>query len=214
MIENLKIKVCGMKYPENIQEVIALDIDFIGFIFHEPSARFIENYPSEIDFKNVNKVGVFVNSNEGYISSIAKEFKLDYLQLHGGESANFCEKMKSKGFKIIKVFSVDDNFDFDICKEFLDVSDIFLFDTKGKNPGGNGIVFNWNKMKEYRYDKPFLLSGGIGIESVESIKQFSHDYCIGIDVNSGFEISPGIKNVELLTKLVSKIKNNIKVIKF
>ncbi len=205
MKKQMKIKVCGMKYRSNIEEILSLDIDFMGFIFHKMSSRYIDKLPEGIDFGNVKKVGVFVNSSEREILLKIEEFGLDFLQLHGGESVGFCSNLKEKGHKIIKVFSVDDNFDFAKCKEYLDVSDMFLFDAKGVNPGGNGVIFNWQKLDEYNLQKPFLLSGGIGINHVSAVKNFYHPGCIGIDVNSGFEDSPGKKNDKLLKRFLEEI---------
>jgi len=194
-----------MKYRSNIEEILALGIDFIGFIFHEGSSRYIDKHPGKIDYKNTKKVGVFVNSSEEQIELKSKGFGLDYLQLHGDEPVEFCSDLKNKGYKIIKVFRVDDKFDFTVCKKYVDVSDLFLFDAKGENPGGNGVVFNWQKLEEYTLPKPFLLSGGIGANHIAPIKKFVHPGCIGIDVNSGFEDRPGKKNTELIKRFLIEL---------
>lgn len=207
MENKLLIKVCGMKHPENINEISSLGIDFIGFIFHKPSSRYTDKSPYNIKKIKAKKVGVFVNSTEEEITRRAKEFELDYLQLHGGESVEFCDNLQKQGFKIIKVFSLDDDFNFGICKDFLEVSDLFLFDTKGKNPGGNGVIFNWEKLREYDLEKPFLLSGGIGINNIKDIRKFNHPQLLGLDLNSGFEISPGLKNYKLLKDFLHEIRH-------
>ncbi len=205
--EELKIKVCGMKYPENIRELSSLDIDFMGFIFYNKSSRYIDKYPGDLDFAGIKKTGVFVDSEYKYIKSKINEFKLDFIQLHGNESPDFCSDFKQEDVMVIKVFRVDNEFDFDICKEYLPVTDLFLFDAKGKKPGGNGVVFNWEKMQEYKLEKQFLLSGGIGINHTNKLKDFYHPQCIGFDINSGFESAPGVKNIELIKRFIDAIRS-------
>jgi phosphoribosylanthranilate isomerase len=192
----MKLKICGMKYPDNILDVSQLLPDYLGFIFYEKSARFFDGDIPEIP-KSIQKVGVFVNATlEGIISKI-KKHGLNTIQLHGNENVNFCQSLKKEGIEIIKVFSIDDDFDFDILKPFEAVCDYFLFDTKGKLPGGNGITFNWQILKNYNSRKPFFLSGGIGIEEIEKIKTLQLPIH-AIDVNSKFEIKPGLKNINLV----------------
>ena len=205
--ERMKIKVCGMKYPENIRELSSLDIDFMGFIFYEKSSRYIDKYPGDLDFAGIKKTGVFVDSDYRYIKSKINEFKLDFIQLHGNESPDFCSEFKEEDVMVIKAFRVDNKFDFDICKDYLPVTDLFLFDAKGENPGGNGIVFNWKKMQEYKLEKQFLLSGGIGINHSKKLKDFYHPQCIGFDINSGFETAPGVKNIELIKRFIDAIRS-------
>lgn len=196
-----------MKFPENIKQLLALEIDYIGFIFYKKSKRYLDNVPETIDYKSTKKVGVFVNATKKEILEKVTKFNLDYIQLHGNESHNFCKSLFEKGCKIIKAFSVDDDFDFSICEKYVAVTDLFLFDTKGENPGGNGQVFNWEKMTSYKISKPFLLSGGISPNHVKVIQNFYHKQCVGIDVNSGFEDFPGLKNIKRLKRFIDEIRS-------
>ena len=207
MKKNLRIKVCGMRDPENIRDVLKLEIDFMGFIFYRSSPRNAKIIPDGIDFGNTKKVGVFVNSTVGEIIKTTMSFGLDYIQLHGEETPEFCREVKNTGKKIIKVFSVGDDFDFSVCEEYMDVAEYFLFDTKGELKGGNGELFDWNKLEEYYLAKPFLLSGGISPEHKESVKKFSHPQFAGIDINSGFETEPGIKNYKSIKKFLNELRN-------
>jgi len=193
-----------MKYSENIQEISALNPDYLGFIFWEKSSRYmyLKTLP-EIP-KNIKKVGVFVDAPLSEIRSKIEQYQLDIVQLHGNESVAFCKEVKQLNIEITKVFSVDNLFDFSILEEFISTVDYFLFDTKGKLPGGNGITFDWKILENYPYKKPFFLSGGIGKTEVDSIKSFlkssAGEKCFGIDINSRFETKPGLKSVIKLRK--------------
>ncbi len=195
-----------MKFPQNIDSLIKLKPDFVGFIFYKKSSRYVGKKIPETDYGNTNKTGVFVDENINDLLQISKYNNLDFVQLHGNESIEYCKIVKNNGFKIIKVFSIDNNFDFNVCKDYANVSDLFLFDTKGKLPGGNGIRFDWKQLKEYKLKTKFLLSGGIGLKDLKSIKEFSHSACIGIDVNSGFEVKPGLKNIQELNLFFNELK--------
>ncbi|OMQ11939.1 phosphoribosylanthranilate isomerase [[Flexibacter] sp. ATCC 35103] len=203
----MKLKICGMKYPENILEVGALLPDYMGFIFYEKSARYFTGTIPEL-IKTIKKTGVFVHESIENIIIKIKEHNLQAVQLHGDESVEYCEELKNKinkEIEIIKVFSVGDNFDFEVLKPFENVCDYFLFDTKGKLPGGNGTTFDWKILKNYKSDKPFFLSGGIGIEEIAAIKNLKLPV-YAIDVNSRFEIEPGLKNKNLLTNFKRKLE--------
>ena len=222
----MKLKVCGMKYVENIQQVAELNPDYLGFIFYEKSKRNFEGIIPEIS-NSIKKVGVFVNEFSEIVISLVEEYRLDALQLHGDESVDYIEELKEKlaerrtlfidenknikkkknqhyisksPIEIIKVFGVKDEFNFDLLKPYLDVVDYFLFDTKGKERGGNGTQFDWTLLESYPFDKPFFLSGGIGLNDVKKVKEIVHsDLPIyALDVNSKFESEPGLKNIEQL----------------
>ena len=215
----MKLKVCGMKY--NPEEVAQLQPDYLGFIFWEPSTRYFEGEIPELP-KSIKKVGVFVNASVEEVLEKVKEHQLDAVQFHGQESPEYCQKLRHaelvsasqenetpkqvRGDKleIIKVFSIKDDFDFSILKAYEDVCDYFLFDTKGKLPGGNGYTFDWSILKDYPSTKPYFLSGGIGLDSTEILEDFlaspASQYCYAIDVNSKFETEPGLKNIEALKK--------------
>jgi phosphoribosylanthranilate isomerase len=203
----MKLKICGMKYPDNILEVGALLPDYMGFIFYEKSARYFNGTIPEL-IKTIKKVGVFVNESVENIIEKINEHNLQAIQLHGTESVAFCQELKSKinkKIEIIKVFSVGDDFDFVVLQPFEEVCDYFLFDTKGKLPGGNGTTFDWKILKNYKSNKPFFLSGGIGIEEIAAIKNLKLPV-YAVDVNSRFEIEPGLKNKNLLTNFKRKLE--------
>jgi len=197
----MKLKVCGMKH--NTAEVAKLQPDYLGFIFYDKSSRDFDDVIPVLP-NTIKKVGVFVDENVEVIVDKIEKHKLDVLQLHGHESPEICRLLKSTNKEIIKVFSIKDEFDFSVLNEYEDVCDYFLFDTKGKLPGGNGYTFNWDVLKNYPSTKPYFLSGGIGLNEMDKIKAFKESsaskYCYAIDVNSKFEIEPGLKNIEELEK--------------
>jgi phosphoribosylanthranilate isomerase len=197
----MKLKICGMKYPENISEVANLHPDYLGFIFHEASTRnFTGSIPELPD--SIKKVGVFVDEKVEFIVNQIEKHKLSVVQLHGHESPEICRLLQSTKAQVIKVFSIKNEFDFSVLEPYEDVCDYFLFDTKGKFPGGNGYTFDWSVLEQYPSTKPFFLSGGIGLDQVKSFYHFlaseASKYCYAIDVNSQFEIEPGLKNLEKL----------------
>ncbi len=202
----MKLKICGMKYPDNILEVSQLLPDYMGFIFWEKSSRFFDGEIPNLP-KSIQKVVVFVNAPIDEIVSKIKKYHLDLIQLHGNESVELCMELKNENIQIIKVFSVNDDFDFNVLEPYEAVCDYFLFDTKGKLPGGNGIVFDWKVLETYPSTKPFFLSGGIGIEEIASVKQLlkTNLPIHAIDINSKFEIEPGLKNIELLKEFKNTI---------
>ncbi|MBC7495394.1 MAG: phosphoribosylanthranilate isomerase [Flavobacterium sp.] len=188
-----------MKYAANIEEVSALLPDYLGFIFYEKSSRFFDGEMPNIP-KSIKKVGVFVNETETNIIKKINQYNLDFIQLHGEESAELCKKLQIKDVQIIKVFSVDDDFDFSKLDPFETVCDYYLFDTKGKLHGGNGTTFNWGILQKYKSKKPFFLSGGLGLEEIDQLYKLNLPI-FAIDVNSKFEIQPGLKNTLLLKKI-------------
>ena len=202
----MKLKICGMKYPDNILEVSQLLPNYMGFIFWKKSSRFFDGEIPNLP-KSIQKVGVFVNAPLDEIVSKIEKYDLNLVQLHGNESVAFCldlkheiKNLKQTPIEIIKVFSILDDFDFSVLKEYEAVCDYFLFDTKGKLPGGNGTVFDWKVLEKYPSTKPFFLSGGIGIEEIAPVKQLlkTNLPIHAIDINSKFEIEPGLKNKQLL----------------
>ncbi|SHJ08136.1 phosphoribosylanthranilate isomerase [Flavobacterium terrae] len=201
----MKLKICGMKYEENIKDVAQLHPDYMGFIFYEKSPRYFDgNLP--ILSKSTQKVGVFVNAFLDDILDKIRRYNLQFVQLHGNETPSFCKAFKKTGAKVIKVFSVNENFNFDTIEPYESVCDYFLFDTKGKYHGGNGVSFDWNLLKNYPSKKPFFLSGGIGVEEIEKIKKMNLPIH-AIDVNSKFEIEPGLKNTQLIKELQNEISS-------
>ncbi|MCL9807110.1 phosphoribosylanthranilate isomerase [Flavobacterium amniphilum] len=201
----MKIKICGMKYEENIQEVAELQPDYMGFIFYEKSPRYFKGYIPTLP-KTTQKVGVFVDAYLDDVLDKVRRYNLQYVQLHGNETPAFCKAFKQTDAKVIKVFPVDDDFTFDTIKPYETVCDYFLFDTKGKYHGGNGATFNWHILNGYPSEKPFFLSGGIGLDEIPSIQKLNLPIH-AIDVNSKFEIEPGIKNVADCERLTDLLKH-------
>jgi phosphoribosylanthranilate isomerase len=204
----MKLKICGMKYPENILEVGALLPDYMGFIFWEKSARYFNGEIPEL-IGTIKKVGVFVNQSQEEILEKVTKYNLQAVQLHGNESVEFLSELRTKlkkNIEIIKVFSADNDFDFEIIKPFEPVCDYFMFDTKGRLPGGNGTTFDWTILKKYNSDKPFFLSGGIGISELKAIEEISKTNLpiYAVDINSKFEIEPGLKNKNLFSNFKRK----------
>ena len=202
----MKLKICGMLISENIIKASKLNPDYLGFIFWKKSPRYFNKKIPLIN-KRINLTGIFVNESLNEIKKQIKNHKLSVIQLHGNESPSFCEKIKTLGIKCIKSFSIDKDFNFSRLKNYEDVCDYFLFDTKGKLPGGNSYKFDWKLLEKYTFLKPFILSGGIGLKDISEIKKvIKSDLPIhAIDVNSKFEISPGNKNIELLKKFKLKL---------
>ena len=207
----MKIKICGLKFESNILGLSKLEPDYMGFIFWEKSKRLVIGSTPNLSQTKIKKTGVFVNADFEKIKDKVRVHKLKAIQLHGLESPEFCEKVKNLGVEIIKAFSIDDNFNFNILEKYELCSDYFLFDTKGKSPGGNGISFDWEILRNYKYKKKFFLSGGIGIESLNAIKKIKNLslplFCV--DINSRFELNPGEKNIELIKYFKNSLENEI-----
>lgn len=206
----MKLKICGLKHPDNIQQVAEQNPDFIGFIFYDKSPRFVDDKKLAKLLKEMSpaiiKTGVFVNEDPLKINEIVSTYELGAVQLHGSETAELCSKFKKTGLTVIKAFGIREASDFDQIESYDGSCDYFLFDTKTKKHGGSGESFNWELLKFYSGKTAFLLSGGIGIGDIDEIKNISHPQFAGIDVNSGFEIEPGLKDIELIKKLTSKLK--------
>lgn len=202
----MKLKVCGLTQYENIREIAKkVSPDYAGLIFYKKSPRCVdEEALKEIVAKipeSVQKVGVFVDEEPGVMEEKAAKYKLDYLQLHGNESASICEELNAKGYKIIKAFSITPQFDFDLLQDYMPYVNFFLFDTKGEHQGGNGYSFDWKILNSYDQKIPFFLSGGISLDNIEEVKELLHLNIHAVDVNSKFEISPGLKEVPQLERL-------------
>jgi len=198
----MKLKVCGLKHPENIAGVLESSPDFIGLIFYEKSPRFIDALDAEFvkSISSAKKVGVFVNASTEYILESSEKYGLDFIQLHGDESLKMVKKLKSKGLDIIKVFRVSENLP-EGLEKFVSVAKYFLFDTKTASYGGSGERFDWQILQDVAH--PFFLSGGLRLEDVEAIKNLQFEHLVGIDVNSQFERDPGIKDIDKINQLKS-----------
>jgi len=204
------IKVCGMRAPANIAAVNQLDIDMMGFIFYSRSPRYVPlegRYTEAIRQCRHRKVGVFVNEDEARIMEIMSTFRLDYIQLHGMESPDFCRSLRQRGYGIIKAFHLETPEDLCNTDDYQDCSDYYLFDTKCHEYGGSGRRFDWAVIDHYRGMVPFLLSGGLAFEHIHEIQSFHHPRFAGIDLNSGFELSPAVKDVRKLNMFIQMITN-------
>jgi len=202
----MRLKVCGMRELENILALSELDPNYIGFIFWAQSSRFVDKKTPPLD-KKIIKTGVFVDSTFDYVLTKIKDHQLNAVQLHGQESCSYCKVIKDYGLKVIKSFSIKNTFDFNTLEDYENSCDYYLFDTKGKLPGGNGYSFDWEILKKYPSQKPFFLSGGIGVDNLNEIKKLVKTKLPihAIDVNSKFENAPGNKNIELLKKFKKEI---------
>lgn len=203
MSKQVAIKICGLKDPANMHEVVSLNPQYIGFIFYPLSARFVGDLDIENlrAIKNVKKTAVFVNSSLAYIKEIVNKYQFEAVQLHGNEDPELCKEVKKIGVEVIKAFGVDNNFDFSILEEYLPVTDYFLFDTKTSKHGGSGKTFDWDVLKQYPYSKPYFLSGGISPDNFMDAYTFEDDRLYALDLNSRFELSPGVKNINLLKQI-------------
>lgn len=207
MINNkLKIKVCGTRDIANIEAIANLPIDYIGFIFYAQSSRFVTDQLTINIPSSIQKVGVFVNATAADIKDKIKQYDLQVVQLHGDESADFCRQIQDLGVKTFKAFGMDDDFDWNSIQAYESAVDYFLFDTKSKAYGGTGQTFNWDKLRENPYAKPYLLSGGISVENIREAATFNDERLYGLDLNSKFESAPALKNIDLLTQALSIIK--------
>ena len=208
----MKLKVCGLKNRENILDVLATKPNFIGLIFYDKSPRYVgdkleANFVQSISTSK--KVGVFVNESEIKMLDIASRYGLDFLQLHGTETVKFCKQIQ-ESIPVIKAFQIDDDFDFSTVKEYENACTYFLFDSKSKQYGGSGQIFNWEKLTEYKLQKPFFLSGGIDLENIEQVLLLKSKLpnLYAVDVNSRFEKAPGIKDVSKIKLISNKIYTN------
>lgn len=211
-----------MRDADNIRDISALGVDMIGLIFYPPSPRYVQQFSSGAGIipdyapdmgKTPLRVGVFVDDMPQNIVTRVYNYKLDYIQLHGNEPRETLENLRATidpdikpKIKIIKAISVSSAEDIKKYKEYVGAADLFLFDTKCKTVGGSGELFDWQVLQAYDGDVPFLLSGGIGPDDAERIKNFHHPKCIGIDLNSKFEIEPALKDVEKLKQFLVKVK--------
>ncbi|MBO3700552.1 phosphoribosylanthranilate isomerase [Roseivirga sp. E12] len=206
----MKLKVCGMRESENIAHLLALKPDYIGFIFYDKSPRdaqelldteLLNSFPKETE-----KIGVFVNADLEAVKNKVQAYGLDYVQLHGDEPVEYTAELFAVGIKVIKVFSIGEAFDFSGLDLYNPFVDFFLFDTKGKARGGNGEAFDWEILKGYNQKVPFFLSGGIDLDNVDALEELGKMNIHAIDVNSKFELAPGLKDIERIEQLTSSLR--------
>ena len=195
-----------MREADNIRAVEALGIDMMGFIFWPKSSRYVSLRPDYLP-KRVKRVGVFVDEDPELVKRLADDYALDYIQLHGQESPSYIFQLR--GLHVIKAFNISIAEDLLQTQPYEGLVDFFLFDAKGKSVGGNGEKFNWDVLDAYQGNTPFLLSGGIGLDDAARVNAFYHPKCIGIDLNSRFELSPGLKDVAKLKEFMCNLNTEI-----
>lgn len=202
------VKVCGMRDPDNIRQTETAGADWIGFICYHKSPRYVSHTPAYLPQK-AKRVGVFVNAPFDELIRRAKELQLDYVQLHGNESPALCQSLHNEGLGVIKVFAVHSLSDLKQTEAYESCCDYYLFDTPCPQYGGSGKQFDWSLLSHYQGSIPFLLSGGLRPDSLAALSHFRHSQWAGIDLNSGFEIQPAMKDTTLLQNFISQFKQNI-----
>jgi phosphoribosylanthranilate isomerase len=205
----MKIKVCGMRDSGNIVDLAQLKPDYLGLIFYSQSKRFAENLDKDILGSlpdSIKLTGVFVNETIDEIIKKVIEYNLGAVQLHGSESVIYCRQLKDllsvtlpfKKLEIIKAFGISPSFDFNQLQLFNDVVDYFLFDTKTTGHGGSGVAFDWKILEQFKGQKPYFLSGGLSPDNISDISNLVPEQLYGIDLNSKFELEPGVKDIKSL----------------
>lgn len=207
---SLKLKVCGMRDPENLQQLVKLGPDYIGFIFYGPSKRFVGDLNPELTKQipaGIKATGVFVDESLEEVVRLTQRYNVKALQLHGKESPEYCMLLKQhlSAIEVIKAFGINDQFTFDVLEPYQDGVDYFLFDTQTADHGGSGKTFDWTLLQNYQLQVPYFLSGGIGLEELQMIKAIADPRLQAVDVNSRFETAPAMKNIELLTTFKNQL---------
>lgn len=197
-----------MRDPENIASIAACGPDYMGFIFYSKSSRYVgPMFTLDSITSSIKKAGVFVNETPDKVMESCQKYHLDVAQLHGNESPGYCRQVQQAGLTVFKAFAMEESFDFKSVEEYSESCHFFLFDTKGQLPGGTGNKFNWQLLNNYQLEVPFFLSGGIRPEDLNTIKQFHHPRLYGVDINSGFELSPAVKEVSKVRQFIAGIKS-------
>jgi phosphoribosylanthranilate isomerase len=204
----MKIKVCGLRDPENIKAVAALAPDYMGLICYGLSPRFVKEVPADV-LNNlpagISKTAVFVDESKETITGLIDTYGFNIIQLHGKESPEFADSFRNR-VTVFKAFGLDNDFDFSQLDNYVNKVDYFLFDTKTDSHGGSGKTFNWNVLDKYKLNVPFFLSGGLSLDNLEEVTKITHPQFYGVDLNSRFETAPGMKDIEKLKKAFDMIK--------
>jgi phosphoribosylanthranilate isomerase len=213
MNPTLHIKVCGMREADSLAAVAALQPDFLGFIFYPKSSRYAGEELRAVTLENlppsIKKVGVFVNETTEIIQQRVQEFQLHVVQLHGDEAPTQCQELRAQGLLVMKAFALGAKFDFDTLLPYVPHCDYFLFDTKGEQPGGNGLVFDWQLLRDYALPVPYFLAGGLDLSHAETLRNLQLPGLFAVDLNSRFEISPGKKDPVQLKHMFQQLRNII-----
>ncbi len=207
----MKIKICGLKDTNNIRQVSEANPDYMGFIFYPKSPRFVgetfsKNVLASIP-ETIVKTAVFVNESVENIMNIVNNYGFEAIQLHGNESPEICKQLKEQKLIVIKAFAIEETFDFTKLIPYETHCDNFLFDTKTPAFGGSGKTFDWTLLSQYQLVTPFFLSGGLGAENLEDIFKLKHDRLYGLDFNSKLEEAPGLKNIQMINKVLDTIRS-------
>ena len=195
----LKLKICGMKQAANIAAVAELQPEYLGFIFYQKSPRFISEVSAELIKyipPSIKTTGVFVDEELETVKAYIFKYNLKAVQLHGKESESYCREIKLTGIEVVKAFGLDKDFDFNQLLSYSNAVDYFLFDTQTPAHGGSGKVFDWKLLENYALNVPYFLSGGIDIAHAKTIKEINDPRLYALDINSKFELAPGLKDVE------------------
>jgi phosphoribosylanthranilate isomerase len=206
-------KVCGLKDCENATAVGRLCPDFMGFIFYSGSPRYVGEAPDREFFEaagpGTRRVGVFVNADPPAVAQACRRYRLDYAQLHGGELPEQCAELRRQGIGVIKAFGIGEHPEFHRLGAYEDVVDYFLFDYKSAAYGGSGRSFDWSLLHNYPYEKPYFLSGGLTMAGIRKLNPGQLPGLFAVDVNSGFESAPGIKNIAMLEELANFLGSHV-----
>lgn len=204
----MKVKVCGLTVSENIQAADLLGADYLGFIYYSKSKRFSSILKEDIEACRAKKVGVFVNSPLSDVLEQINKSALDVIQLHGEESVQYCKELRkyNQEVELIKAIPIQDKRSLKQVEPYLDVANYLLFDTACLSRGGSGVKFDWTILDEYKGTLPFFLSGGLGVEDVMCLKKWKHPFLYGVDINSRFEIKPGVKDINVLNTFIKKLR--------
>jgi len=207
------VKVCGLRDPDNLAEVVDAKPDMVGFIFYSQSPRYVDEAAAKalnsVSVGNAQRVGVFVDSDLRHIEQMGVHFGLHAVQLHGTESPTLCYQLQKMGLTVIKAFRVEEKFSFAEVEPYVGSCSFFLFDAAGSSAGGNGVTFRWSLLENYTANVPFLLSGGIDEQHLSSIKTLNHPMLHGVDINSRFEVVPGVKDVPRVKKFIEMLKSDL-----
>lgn len=207
----MKIKICGLKDPENTRQISEANPDYMGFIFYPKSLRFVGEKFSKNTLetipKNILKTAVFVNESKENMLKIVRNYGFEAIQLHGNEPPEMCMQLKEEKVNVIKAFAIDETFDFNSLIPYETHCDYFLFDTKTPAFGGSGKTFDWTLLSQYQLETPFFMSGGLGIENIEEILNLKHSKLQGLDFNSKLEDTPGLKNIQITNTVLDTIRN-------
>lgn len=211
----MRIKVCGMREASNILALSELAPDYLGLIFYPASNRYVAHIDSiilESLSPQVKLTGVFVNEEADIILKTARQYKLKALQLHGDETPDYCRTLRLSlkdhpDMELIKAFGINETFDFSILEDYVDEVDFFLFDTKTPARGGSGLKFDWRLLEKYQLNKPYFLSGGINLADLEELKELRYPGLYAADINSKFEIAPGLKDIGQVKQAIDLIRD-------